>query len=205
MKLRSGTVVVLEGLDGSGKSTQAGRLQQLFPDDLFVHQPSSGGQVGELVYRITESSTQMHPVTRQMLHLAAHAEQYQLQIVPALRTGGVVMDRNWWSTVAYGWFDGGFRHVIDLIDFIKMAKLPTQDVEPSVVFVFMHDHVGDPHNTLALVKGYEELALEWFPSLMEPIERGTPEQVTEQIVRALEQRKLLSADVPGGPQLKDIK
>jgi len=190
MRLALGTVVVLEGIDATGKSTQMELLQAQFPDEVFVHQPSGNTIVGELVYQLTESKQRLHPVTRQFLHLAAHAEQYDRVIIPALSERGVFMDRNWWSTLAYGWYTGGLKWLVDLDVFEEIVRLPTQGIMPDVVFIFLHEHERDSHNTVALVDAYADLAGR-YPEVIEPIEIGTKQEVNGQIVRALERRKLV--------------
>ena len=191
MRLIPGKLVVLEGIDATGKSTQLERLRDLLGDELYTHQPSGDTMVGQAVYSITEKSTNLTPLARQFLHLAAHSEQYEKVIIPALSDRGVIMDRCWWSTVAYGWFDGGLKHLIDLIDFIRLVRLPTHGVMPDVVFVFMHAWKQDRHNTIELCNGYEYLTLDLYPEVMEPMEIGTPEEQTAQIMAALERRGLL--------------
>lgn len=191
-RLKPGTVVVLEGLDGTGKSTQLELLRALLGDEHFTHQPSGDTAVGKAVYKITEKNrSNLTPVARQFLHLAAHAEQYAKHIIPALKDRGVIMDRCWWSTFAYGYY-GGLEFLMDMPDFIKMIRLPTQDVMPSVVFVFMHVHKSDANNTVNVIKGYEMLALDLYPEVMEPIGEGLNEiETTQQIMDALDRRGLL--------------
>lgn len=192
MNLAPGTLCVLEGIDKSGKSTQFEELRKQFPDDLFLHQPSSGGPVGEVVYQLTEKVNHMPPLARQLLHLAAHTEQYERIIIPGLSTRGVFLDRCWWSTVAYGWFLGGLQFLVDLAEFEKLARLPAQGALPKIVFVFLHEYERDPHNMQSLREGYNHLArTQNERCIVEMIPADTIEGVHSFIVSALAEHGLL--------------
>ena len=107
---------------------------------------------------------------------------------------GVFLDRCWWSTIAYGWFAGGLRHVIEYEAFEEMVKLPTQGIMPRVVFLFMHEHELDPHNTQPLLEGYKALAEERIDQVEMILYGDTVEQTKEFIVNRLASRDLLGPD-----------
>lgn len=145
-----GKLVVFEGLDDTGKSTQLARLEEACytpqmgtplydPAPLFTHQPSGATGLGPDIYELTESVdwSQGHQLTRQLLHLAAHTEHYTHDIIPALRKRSVVMDRCWWSTFAYGWREP-ISNMTSVKNFMWLCKLPTQRVQPDLVFLFTH-------------------------------------------------------------------
>lgn len=169
--LRPGSLVVFEGLDATGKTTQLERIRDaarlpevpLFGDNppLFIHQPSGGNAVGEMVYKLTEQKGTIETgLARQYLHLASHAEQWALDILPTLEAGGsVFMDRCWWSTIAYGWFSAGLVDTLPIHyhEFRKMVMLPTQQRMPDLVFLFTRPHAHDDHNTWDLERGYQHL------------------------------------------------
>ena len=170
--LKPSTFVVFEGLDATGKTTQMDRIRnaasgqfghRLFthPHPLFTHQPSGNDRLGDAIYRLTEDYTINNPWCRQFLHLASHANHYENQILPTLRSGqSLFMDRCWWSTFAYGYCGGGIIDSEEMRpdEFIKIARIPTQGQMPSVVFLFMHPHKEDAHNTPQVRAGYEVLA-----------------------------------------------
>lgn len=188
--LAPGALVVLEGLDKAGKTTQANALQAVLPDTLFTHQPSGGNVVGATVYELTEAVTAMSPVARQFLHLASHAEHYERELIPTLSTGGVVMDRCWWSTIAYGYFGSGLRFAMDYPLFEEMCCLPTQGVMPKVVFVFMSPWAEDRHNNSEVLAGYHSL-IERFNEVAVVVPKDSVEKVTRFIVEELARRNLL--------------
>lgn len=170
--LKPGAVVVLEGLDATGKTTQHEKMERacmgmghgttpLFsPAPLFLHMPSAGTHLGEMIYDLTETvGKELDPLARQFLHLASHSQSTEQAIRPALADGrGVILDRWWWSTVACGWFGGELADRIPLGRFMDMCKAVWRGVEPDLVALFMHPHQDDHHNTDEVVEGYEYMA-----------------------------------------------
>ena len=189
--LTPGSLVVLEGVDQAGKSTQLERLKLALPDALFTHQPSGSTMVGKVVYQLTEQERNMSPVTRQLLHLASHAEHYEREIIPRLSDGAVVMDRCWWSTIAYGYFAGNLQYAVpDYETFERIALLPTQGVQPTVVFVFTRAWRRDRNNTEGLTSGYHYL-IERYRDLVEEVPADSVEATTNFIIKRLRDRDLL--------------
>lgn len=158
MRMKKGSLVVIEGLDGTGKSTLADAVAEHVHGLTVIHSPSGGGAIGEAVYQITEENRTMLPFTRQFLHLAAHTEAYEHDIIPALGQGGVLMDRNWCSAFAYG-MAGGLRKWADLWpdDWYEIVQYPTQGVVPDLVVLCLEPHVEDDHNTPELEQAYFDL------------------------------------------------
>jgi thymidylate kinase len=114
MRMRPGSVVVFEGLDRTGKSTQLERLSGLSwkpPGPVFAHMPSGLTSLTSSIYTVTEHEDISSPLARQLLHLACHAENMHA-LVAGSSQGGLVLDRWWWSTMAYGWYANfqGPRH-----------------------------------------------------------------------------------------------
>jgi hypothetical protein len=103
--LRPGALVVLEGLDGAGKSTQRDILSQLArdpPGPRFMHMPSAATALTEAIYEATEHHRIDSLLARQLLHLACHAENRPHLEEARSRTGsssldgGVVVHRGMW-------------------------------------------------------------------------------------------------------------
>lgn len=167
--LKPSSLIVLEGLDATGKTTQLERLDfassgmdgvRLFGDNppMFTRQPGGFDALGAEIYKITEEMEINSPWCRQFLHLASHANHYENHIIPALDSGqSVIMDRCWWSTVAYGYFGGELNEQMTVWEYIGMAMVPAQGRMPHVVFCFMDPHQDDRHNTPAVRVGYEWL------------------------------------------------
>ncbi len=108
--------ITFEGIDGSGKSTQAGllvrRLQSEGYDCASFREP--GGTVLSERVRdlLLDPSLAMHPWAELLLFSAARAQLVAEKIRPALESGQVVVcDRFFDSTTAY---QGGGRGLEDL-------------------------------------------------------------------------------------------
>ena len=119
----NGLFIVFEGPEGSGKSTQAARLADWFEEQgaATVRTREPGGTLlGEAVRHLVldRQDYAMLAQTEALLHTAARAEHVGMVILPALRTGKVVIcDRFVDSTLAY---QGGGRG-LDL-DHLRAAQ-----------------------------------------------------------------------------------
>ena len=100
--------LVFEGIDGSGKSTQAELLarhlrQSRALEPVLLREPGGtalGEKLRELV--LDPNGEDLAPETEIFLFMAARAHLVRTRILPALSQGKVVIsDRFIWSTVAY--------------------------------------------------------------------------------------------------------
>lgn len=95
--------IALEGIDGSGKTTQAARLAEaLGPETLLVREPG-GTEAGERVREVLKDPrVQLEPMAELLLFLAARAQLVNEVVRPAIESGrDVVCDRFGDSSVAY--------------------------------------------------------------------------------------------------------
>jgi thymidylate kinase len=91
------TFIALEGLDGTGKSTVAAALARRLGAELLRTPPAALAPVRPLIDEAFESS----PTARQLFYAATVAEASD-RARRTLDTGrSVVIDRYWFSTVAY--------------------------------------------------------------------------------------------------------
>lgn len=120
----SGKLFVFEGSDGVGKSTVAEKvaenLRKKGADVLLLSFPGREPKsLGELIYGIHHDTKafgidHLSPTSLQILHVAAHVDCIERQIHPALSTHKtVILDRYWWSTVAYGMAAGIPKNVLN--------------------------------------------------------------------------------------------
>lgn len=164
LRLKPGTVIVFEGLDQTGKSTQADRLREtLVPGSAaFSHLPTGVTPFSNSVAELLESPTS-RPATAfaiQLAHLSSHADTMP-ELARAAAHKGLVLDRWWWSTVAYGWFGGSLAETgISEGAFRELVDTVWKPIRPSIVFVFLHPHHPDPHNSDAVAAGYRALVNE---------------------------------------------
>lgn len=99
----SGKFIVFEGIDGSGKTTQArfiiGKLGEMGHSIIFTHEPYKNV---DLKYM-----EELDPIERQRLFIEDRKEHLEEIILPALALGKVVIcDRYFLSTVTYGISEG---------------------------------------------------------------------------------------------------
>lgn len=199
-RMKDSTVICFEGLDGTGKTTQMVRMERactidmevpmFTPDPMFVHLPSGSTALGQTVYTFTEANKIKDPLARQHLHWASHREEYRTAIKPALKAGrSVFFDRFWWSGVAYCWFGNErVKRAIPLEDFVHISRIALP-VQADLVFLFMHPHVEDHHNTAGVREGYEWLAENYGDNCV-LVEPGNTTQQNLQIADAMADRGL---------------
>lgn len=192
--LKPGTLLVLEGLDKTGKSTQSQALRHVLDPATthHVHMPSGMTAFTDETYSMLESPFRAPAsrVAKQLAHLACHAESVPL-IQKLLTSHAVVLDRWWWSTLAYGWYSGDFpasgvtQHTVrNLIDGIWSP------LTASALFLFDKPYEHDANNSDPILDGYHKIA-DANPALTVHVPRGEPEVVTSVILAALRDRDLL--------------
>lgn len=101
----NGTLIVIEGMDGSGRSTQIALLQEWLESEGFAVQ-TSGLRRSNLVGRDIDQLLAKNAVTRltvALMYATDFFDQLEHRIVPALRSGTVVLaDRFIFTLIARG-------------------------------------------------------------------------------------------------------
>lgn len=129
--------IVIEGQDGTGKSTQAKLLKEYFEKQgkqvVLMDEPDGDlPQAHDLhdLILIKGKDYHLEPLTNVLLFTASRLELWRKVAEPVLKAGGVVISaRNWWSTLAYqGYGEGVSRSKI-----IRLTKdlLPAEYVTPT--------------------------------------------------------------------------
>ena len=129
--------ISFEGIDGSGKSTQAtlflDRLIQHGKEGILVREPG-GTPISEAIRHVllTKGNRQMVARTEALLMTASRSQLTKEVILPNLEQDRwVIADRYADSTLAY---QGGGRELnLDLLQ--DLNKFATYDLEPNVTFV----------------------------------------------------------------------
>ena len=104
-KLKKGILVVLEGIDGSGKTTQARsllrRLRYRGYKAVFFREPTRG-KWGREVKKLAARADSLTPDEELDLFVRDRRDNVAKNLVPALEAGKVVvLDRYYFSTIAY--------------------------------------------------------------------------------------------------------
>ena len=133
--------IVIEGQDGTGKSTQARLLKEYYENqgkEVVVMDEPDGDlpqahDIHDLIL-IRGKDYNMTPMTNVLLFTAARSELWRKIAEPVLKRGGIVISaRNYWSTLAYqGYGEGVSRNKI-----IKITKeaLPEKYCNPDKGFI----------------------------------------------------------------------
>lgn len=131
--------IVIEGQDGTGKSTQAELLKNYYEKqskEVVVLEEPDGDlpQAHDLHDMILTRGYNLEPLTNVLLFTAARVELWKKIAEPTLKRGGIVISaRNYWSTLAYqGYGEGVSRSKI-----IRITKelLPEKYVHPDYGFI----------------------------------------------------------------------
>lgn len=162
LTLTAGSVIVFEGLDKAGKSTQLERIRKAVDPagTTFAHMPSGLSGFTAAVYAVLENkdTTPTHPLARQLAHLTCHSESMPT-LVEKARSGALVLDRWWWSTLAYGWYGRGESVFgIQELTFRSLIEEIWAPIRADVIFLFLHTYESDRNNVDGVAGGYQTVA-----------------------------------------------
>ena len=106
-----GKFIVIEGLDGSGKSAQVDLvidyLKQNEKDVVVTKEPTVDSEAGKKVKQALRHEISVEPLELQGLYVQDRKEHLENKVVPSLKEGKfVVSSRYAFSTFAYGYSDG---------------------------------------------------------------------------------------------------
>jgi thymidylate kinase len=193
LHFRPGSLLVFEGLDRSGKSTQIKRLSALdwaAPVPRSTHMPSGLTDLTRSIYSLTETSQISSPLARQLLHIACHAENIG-PIAEARVRHGLFLDRWWWSTVAYGWYGAGLaRSGLNESVFSGLIESVWSAQQADVVFLFMTPYESDRLNREEVRRGYKALAAQ-YKAITVTVPPAGSDETTDFILASLRARDLL--------------
>jgi dTMP kinase len=193
--------ITLEGIDRSGKTTQAELLsRELGPDTLLVREPG-GTPAGERVRELlTAPGLELHPLAELMLFCAARAQLVAEVIGPALEAGrDVVSDRFADSSVAYQ----GAARGLGIGRAEEVCRVATGEVIPDLTVLLRIDpdeaaaRQGQADRfeeegielQRAVARGYEEIA-ERHPGRVAVVDaEGRVEEVHRRVMEVVRERR----------------
>ncbi len=136
MNVNRGKFIVFEGIDGSGKTTQAKKLYEYLKDKglktVLTKEPG-GTKIGKEIRKILlNKDYNIPPIAELLLYEADRNIHISTFVKPKLHNGYVVIsDRYIYSTLAYQSFGRGIDR--NLVDYLN--SLTTEDLKPDIVFL----------------------------------------------------------------------
>jgi dTMP kinase len=193
--------VSLEGVDGSGKSTQARLLAEaLGPGTVAIREPGGTAAAERIRALLADPAVELEPLAELLLFCAARADLTERVIRPALEAGrDVVCDRFSDSTVAYqGAARGlGVGEVISLCDTASDGLWPDLTlllrVDPEVGFGRADGEDRFEAEGLelqrAVAAAYDEIAAIASDRVVAIDGTGSVEEVHERVMEAVRGRR----------------
>jgi dTMP kinase len=129
--------ITFEGVEGSGKTTQIGRLKRYLTKrgiPCKVTREPGGCPIGERVRKIllNPNHQEMSPLSELLLYEASRAQHVREVIKPLLRKEGVILcDRFSDASIAYQ----GYGRKVDLKWVEKLNHLSSQGVKPDLTLL----------------------------------------------------------------------
>ena len=137
-----GKYVVIEGHDGTGKSTQVARIREklleLGIESIEFHEPEGSAIADEIRTVIKNSTLPRDGITNLLLFSAARHDIWSSRALPALAEGKwVIASRNYYSTLAYQ----GHGEGLDTEHIKTITRIATDDhyLNPDVAIILDFD------------------------------------------------------------------
>ena len=138
MKQKKGVFLSFEGIEGTGKTTQARLLSERLADegcDVVLTFEPGGTVIGSRIREILllPEHLEMAAITELLLYNAARAQHLAEKILPAIKEGKIIItDRFSDSTVAYQCYARG----IDMGLIMSLDQLATGGLQPDLTILF---------------------------------------------------------------------
>lgn len=199
-----GKFIVIEGLDGSGKTTQIPLIKKALEKKgikVFPTKDPSKGPIGRFIYEVLHGKIKLPATSLQYLYTADRAAT-QEEIIKRLKRGEyVISDRYFWSSVVYGMvdmdkIDDYYLTAYSILSYYHQFLLPDisiyLDINPDLGLKRVKqtgkpkEHYKKKDTLPKIQKGYEYL-LKRFPKEFVKVDATKPiEKVTEDIVSLID-------------------
>ncbi len=202
-----GLYIALEGIDGSGKTTQVEKLVKYFEKEgkevFKTHEPRRDTVVGKLIHEILIANIDTPRASLQYLFAADRAIHQEQMLLPALKDGKVVIsDRCFWSAIPYGIMDKSEsdkeENSNQLLTALSILSMYHEFVGPDITFVLdvsvdtaaerlehlqKKAEIYEKKEKLEKIKEGYDFLLDKFPEGLTKIDAGkSAEQVTLDIL-----------------------
>lgn len=202
-----GTYIALEGIDGSGKTTQAEKLSEYFKkhgkEVVLTREPRKEGLIGDIVQKVLTGKVKMPAIGFQYLFSTDRVLHHEDVIIPALKAGKVVLsDRCLWSAIVYGMLDRIGRYDPEIPNFLYISQsilsmyhqfiIPDYtfslkvSLETSLKRISKKDDVKeiyeDKEKLRQVIKGYNWLAMQFPKEITVVNGEGDVEKVTKEMI-----------------------
>ena len=206
-----GIYIVLEGIDGSGKTTQVERLSKHYKNlgkkVVVTREPRKSGLIGDLVHKVLLGEEKLPAVALQYLFSADRASHHAELVEPSLKKGQVVIsDRCFWSAIVYGILDktGGkydksvadqllisqsilsMYHQFIVPDYTFLLKIPLKESLKRLSYKKEKKEIYEDKNKITKVlTGYDYLAKRFPKEITEINGNQSVEKVTEEMINKI--------------------
>ena len=205
-----GIYIVLEGIDGSGKTTQVERLSKHYKNlgkkVVVTREPRKSGLIGDLVHKVLLGEEKLPAVALQYLFSADRASHHAELVEPSLKKGQVVIsDRCFWSAIVYGIVDRedlDFDQVGNLLlvsqgilsmyhqfivpDYTFLLKIPLKESLKRLSYKKEKKEIYEDKNKITKVlTGYDYLAKRFPKEITEINGNQSVEKVTKEMINKI--------------------
>jgi len=207
---KKGLYIALEGIDGSGKTTQASSLAEYFrskgKEVVLTREPRKEGLIGDIVQKILTGKLKIPSVGLQYLFSTDRVLHHQDVIIPGLKNGKVVVsDRCFWSAIVYGTLDRTGRYDSEIPNFLYISQsilsMYHQFIVPDFTFFLkvkletVLDRISkkddakeiyeDREKLKKVIEGYDWLAKKFAKEIITIDGEGSVEKVTTEVISVI--------------------
>lgn len=156
--------IVIDGPDGSGKSSLIKELKSKYADVVFTKDPGGTSESSLIRSLILDDAYELEKITILLLFLASRYETQTKVVIPSTLVAETVISDRWGSsTFAYQNRTEGLGDIIKLLDhiFIKPDYFILLDVDPKEGIERAYKRAGDNKEELR----YENKGIEYLESV----------------------------------------